>query len=44
MPITEQETEIIKEIVLEVWPESHCPGFALREADVFKTYMAWWCM
>ena len=28
----------------EVWPESHWPGFALREADVFKTYMAWWCM
>ena len=24
---------------LEVWPESHWPGFALREADVFKTYM-----
>ena len=21
---------------LEVWPESHWPGFALREADVFK--------
>ena len=31
-------------VVLEVWPESHWPGFALREADVFKTYMAWWCM
>ncbi len=30
--------------LLEVWPESHWPGFALREADVFKTYMAWWCM
>ena len=29
---------------LEVWPESHWPGFALREADVFKTYMAWWYM
>ena len=29
---------------LEVWPESHWPGFALHEADVFKTYMAWWCM
>ena len=29
---------------LEVWPESHWPGFALREADVFKTYMAWWRM
>ena len=23
---------------LEVWPESHWPGFALREAEVFKTY------
>ena len=31
-------------VILEVWPESHWPGFALREADVFKTYMAWWCM
>ena len=31
-------------LYLEVWPESHWPGFALREADVFKTYMAWWCM
>ena len=31
-------------VTLEVWPESHWPGFALREADVFKTYMAWWCM
>ena len=28
-------------IRLEVWPESHWPGFALREADVFKSYMAW---
>ena len=27
--------------VLEVWPESHWPGFTLREADVFKSYMAW---
>ena len=25
---------------LEVWPESHWPGFALRKADVFKSYMA----
>ena len=23
---------------LEVWPESHCPGFALRQADVFQSY------
>ena len=29
---------------LEVWPESHWLGCALGEADVFKTYMAWWCM
>ncbi len=26
--------------LLEVWPESHWPGFALRESDVFKSYMA----
>ena len=26
---------------LEVWPESHWPGFALREADRLKAYMAW---
>ena len=25
-------------VVLEVWPESHCPGFALRQADVFQSY------
>ena len=31
-------------VVLEVWPESHWAGFVLREAEVFKTYMAWWCM
>ena len=31
-------------VALEVWPESHWPGFALREVDVFKTYMAWWCI
>ena len=24
--------------VLEVWPESHWPGFALRQADVFQSY------
>ena len=29
---------------LEVWPESHWPGFTLLQSDVFKTYMAWWCM
>ena len=27
--------------VLEVWPESHWPGFALRQADVFQSYTAW---
>ena len=26
---------------LEVWPESHWPGFALRKADVFQCDMAW---
>ena len=26
---------------LEVWPESYWPGFALREADAFKSSMAW---
>ena len=26
---------------LEVWPESHWPGFALRQADVFQCYTAW---
>ena len=26
--------------VLEVWPESHWPGFALRKADVFQSDMA----
>ena len=24
--------------LLEVWPESHWPGFALRQADVFQSY------
>ena len=27
--------------VLEVWPESHWPAFALRQADVFQSYTAW---
>ena len=26
--------------VLEVWPESHWPGFALRQADVLQSYTA----
>ena len=25
-------------IYLEVWPESHWPSFALRQADVFQSY------
>ena len=25
---------------LEVWPESHWPGFALRQAEVFQSYTA----
>ena len=25
---------------LEVWPESHWPGFALRQADVLQSYTA----
>ena len=28
-------------VILEVWPESHWPGFALRQADVFQSYAAW---
>ena len=26
---------------LEVWPESHWPGFALRQSDVFQSYAVW---
>ena len=29
-----------QDLSLEVWPESHRPGFALRQADVFQSYMA----
>ena len=29
-----------KIVVLEVWPESHWPGFALRQADVIQSYTA----
>ena len=25
---------------LEVWPESHWPGFALRQLDVLQSYTA----
>ena len=28
-------------ITLEVWPESHWPGFALRQADAIQSYTAW---
>ena len=28
------------EAALEVWPESHWPGFALRQADVLQSYTA----
>ena len=27
-------------LLLEVWPESHWPGFALRQADVLQSYTA----
>ena len=26
-------------LTLEVWPESHLPGFALRKTDVFQSDM-----
>ena len=29
-----------KIVTLEVWPESHWPGFALRQADVLQSYTA----
>ena len=28
------------DLALEVWPESHCPGFVLRQADVLQSYTA----
>ena len=28
------------QVDLEVWPESHWPGFALRQADVLQSYTA----
>ena len=27
-------------VILEVWPESHWPGFALLQADVLQSYTA----
>ena len=29
-----------KFLTLEAWPESHRPGFALRQADVLQSYTA----
>ena len=29
------------DVALEVWPESHWPGFALRQADVIQSFTAW---
>ena len=29
-----------RDIGLEVWPESHWPGFALRQVDGLQSYMA----
>ena len=37
---SEQEIEDKLMGSLEVWPESHWPGFALRKADVFQSDMA----
>ena len=36
LPTTPQSVALY----LEVWPESHWPGFALRKADVFQSDMA----
>ena len=33
--------QIFQWLLLEVWPESHWPGFALRKADVFQSGIAW---
>ena len=30
----ENNTELVFPVSLEVWPESHWPGFALRQTDV----------
>ena len=34
-----QAVEILDN-TLEVWPESHWPGFTLRQSDVFQSYVA----
>ena len=40
VPDVDEVVAVAKElgIHLEVWPESHWPGFALRQADVFQSY------
>ena len=42
-PVNQQRLQLLQEVedALEVWPESHWPGFALRQADVFQSYTAW---
>ena len=35
------EQDFLTTVHLEVWPESHWPGFALRQADVIQSYTAW---
>ena len=35
-----QASEVGRRNPLEVWPESHWPGFALRQSDVFQFYAA----
>ena len=39
---TNQHSSVHMETILslEVWPESHWPGFALRQSDVFQSYTA----
>ena len=43
---TDEQAEVLiphavaRDDILEVWPESHWRGFALRQADVFQSYMA----
>ena len=34
------DVEYVRILHLEVWPESHWPGFALRQADVLQLYTA----
>ena len=39
-PASDQSNEDGDRDILEVWPESHWPGFALRQSDVFQSYAA----